>query len=322
MSSAQVHAMNAYFMDGVRTLSQQKTAKLRSLVSVEPVRGERQAIDALTGTNLARKTARNAKVPVVETPRLRRWFSQKDFWGSERYDGFDRAREHTDPTGRLAQAWAAGASREWDKCAVEAALGTAFVDKYGNTPISLPASQVIPHGGSGLTLAKVKEAVQLLRRVSPDREDPISLWMTGQQESDLLTSATVTSADYYAGRPLMDATIPYFMGAYFHVIDDYLDLTAPAAGNQSDGSTGTFQPIIPLDTTSVPGSQIRRVVATLKSGVVMGELVPITTEINPAKEYGINSLQVQVEMSVGGTREHEAKVVVIECLDPSAMTFA
>ena len=322
MTTAEVHAQNAYFGDGLRLQSEQKTARLRHLVTVEPVVGERQAIDSYSGMSLIRKTARNVKVPVTESLRNRRWLSQVDYWNSERFDGFDRMRSMTDPTGRLAQAWASGAAREWDRCAVKAALETAYVDKHGNTPVSLPSSQTIPHGGTGLTLAKVKQAVQILRRVAPDRDDPISIWLTGHQESELLNSSTVTSADYYAGRPLMDGSVPYFMGAYFHVIDDYLDLSQPAGGLPADGVSGTFRTILPLDLTSEPGHQVRKVVATVKSGIVMGELMPITTEVNDAKEYGINALQLQVEMSVGGTREHESKVVVIECIDPSTMVFA
>lgn len=323
MSSAEVHAQNAYFGDGLRLSSEQKTAKLRHLITVEPVVGERQAIDSYSGMGLLRKTARNVKVPVTESLRNRRWLSQVDYWNSERFDGFDRMRSMTDPSGRLSQAWASGAAREWDRCAVKAALDTAYVDKHGNTPVQLPSRQVVPHNGTGLTLAKVKQAVQMLRRVAPDRDDPVSIWLTGHQESELLNSPTATSADYYAGRPLMDATIPYFMGAYFHVIDDYLDLSQPAVGTTPDGISGTFKTILPLERLEDgETTNVRKVIATVKSGIVMGELMPITTEVNSAKEYGINALQLQVEMSVGGTREHESKVVVIECIDPSSMTFA
>jgi hypothetical protein len=76
-------------------------------------------------------------------------------------------------------------------------MGTNYVDKYGNTAVPLPASQTIAHGGTGLTLAKVKQAVKMLRRVSPDRDDPITLFITSEQEDDLLNSPTVTSSDYY-----------------------------------------------------------------------------------------------------------------------------
>lgn len=320
--TVEVHAQNAVFLDGLRLLFNQKTSRLRSVVSVEAVSGERQAFDSLGANRLIRKTSRNVTVPVTETARFRRWMEQKDYWNSERFDGFDALRASTDPVGRLSQAWASGAAREWDRCAVDAALGTAKVDKFGETPVSLPSSQVIPHGGTGLTLQKVKQAVKMLRRVNPDRDDAICVLLTSEQEDELLNSAVVTSADYNAHRPLVDASLPYFMGAYFHVIDDVLDLSNPAAGQPVNGSTGTFDPILPLDTTTTPGSPVRQCIAMLKSGVMMGELLPITTEVNPAKEYGIYSQQLQVEMSVGGTREHESKVVVIECIDTSPTEFA
>ncbi len=247
---------------------------------------------------------------------------QKDYWNSERFDGFDALRTHTDPMGRLSQAWASGAAREWDRCAVDAALGSAKVDKFGETVVNLPGSQVISHGGTGLTLQKVKQAVKMLRRVNPDRDDPICVLITSEQEDELLNSSVVTSADFNATRPLVDANLPYFMGAFFHVIDDVLDLSTPASGQPVNGASGTFDPILPLDTTTTPGTPVRRCIAMLQSGVMMGELMPITTEVNPAKEYGINSQQLQVEMSVGGTREHESKVVVIECVDNSPTEFA
>ena len=79
MTTAEVHAQNAYFGDGLRLQSEQKTARLRNLVTVEPVVGERQAIDSYSGMSLVRKTARNIKVPVTESLRNRRWLSQVDY---------------------------------------------------------------------------------------------------------------------------------------------------------------------------------------------------------------------------------------------------
>ena len=191
--------------------------------------------------------------------------------------------------------------------------------KFGDVPVSLPSSQIIPSAGTGMTLGKIKAAVKQLRRVNPDRDDPVCIFMTSEQEDEMLSSPTVASNDYYNGRPLMDATLPYFAGAFFHVADDYLDLSQPIGGAPADGSTGTFDPILELDTSGA--TPVRRCIAMLKSGLVMGELMPITTEVNDAKEYGINSKQLQVEMSVGGVREHESKVVIIECEDNSPMQF-
>ena len=110
------------------------------------------------------------------------------------------------------------------------------------------------------------------------------------------------------------------MGAYFHTVDDVLNLADPRrpmgsllmarrAPLTADPAPGRHE--------TTPGTPVRRCIAMLQSGVIMGELLPITTEVNPAKEYGIYSQQLQVEMSVGGTREHESKVVVIECVDHS-----
>ena len=79
--------------------STRKPAALRSAVSVEAVTGERQAIDSLGANRLIQKAARNVTVPVTETARFRRWMEQKDYWNSERFDGFDALRTHTDPLG-------------------------------------------------------------------------------------------------------------------------------------------------------------------------------------------------------------------------------
>ncbi len=320
MAFSDTTALNVTFLDGLRLLWQQKSSHLRAAVTLQPVSGERQAFDLVGSNSLVQKTSSNVQVPVTETARFRRWMEQKDYWNSERFDGFDTLRQHSDPTGPLAQAWASGANREWDRCAIDAAIGTNYVDKYGNTAVTLPASQTIAHGGTGLTLAKVKQAVKMLRRVSPDRDDPITLFITSEQEDDLLNSPTVTSSDYYEGRRLMDASLPYFAGAHFHVVDDYLDLSQTIGGAAVDGSTGTFDPILPMKDDV--GTPVRSCVAILRSGLLMGELLPITSEINPAKDYGINAQQLQVEMSVGGARVHESKVMVIECVDNSPMTFS
>lgn len=313
-----VTAINASFLDGLELLTQQKTARLRQAVTVERVTGERQAFDMVGSSSLIEKTQSNVPVPVTETARFRRWMQQRDYWNSERFDGFDQLRQHSDPTGRLAQAWAAGANREWDRCAVSAALETNFVDKNGSTAVNLPESQIIAHNNEGMTLEKVKKAVKRLRRIAPDRDDPITIFLTSEQEDELLNSQIIGSNDYHAGRPLMDNALPYFAGAYFHVIDDFLDLANPTSG-LVDGSTGRFDPILPMRTEdSLP---LRSCFAVLRSGLIMGELLPITTEINPAKDYGIHAQQLQVEMSVGGARTHESKVVRLDCVDYSPMEF-
>ena len=319
MSTADVHNINMTFLDGVRLITGQKTAKLRSAVTVESVTGERQAIDQIGSTALQPKTTRNTAVPVVETARFRRWMEQKDYWNSERFDGFDTLRQKADPAGRLAQAWAAGAARIWDQMAISAALGNAYVGKQGSDAVMLPDSQRLAHEDAGMTLAKVRTAVKRLRRVNPDREDPITIFLTSEQESELLADTFVSSSDYYAGRPLMEASLPFFAGAHFLVVDDFLDLSNPGSGRPVDGASGTFEPALPLDDSgSLP---VRTCFAALRSGVIMGELLPITTEINPAKDHGIFTQQLQVEMSVGGTREHESKVVAIDCVDRSPMAF-
>lgn len=319
-SFAETGAVNAEFMDGLRLLVGQKTSALRNCVTLERVGGERQALDQIGSQRLIQKTGRNVPVPITETARFRRWMEQRDYWNSERFDGFDLLRQKADPTGRLAQSWAASAAREWDRCAIDAALGSALVGKFGDTSVGMPASQIIPHGNTGMTLAKLKQAIKRLRRVNPDRTDSIVVFMTSEQEDELLSSATVSSSEYYAGRPLMDASIPYILGAYVNIIDDYLDLSQPVNGGLPDGSTGQFVPMLPLDVTN-PLQRVRTCFAMLKSGVVMGELMPVTTEINEAKTYGINAKQLQVEMSVGGVREHESKVVAIECVDGSPTVF-
>lgn len=269
---------------------------------------------------LEEKTERHEEYPQSETPREAYWFGTAHFWKKEPIDGDDQLFDAVDATTGLSEVWAAAAAREKDRLYVNAAMGVAYRGRFGrNTAQPLPAAQIIPHGNVGLTPAKVKRAVGQLRRAHPDGMDPIVCWITSyQMNTDLLSDATITSADYGAGAPLRDLNLPYFFGTYFRMIEDTVNYNSDVPGVVAE-----FDPILRILPNGVSGGvHIRYCVMWVKSAMRGKKDRPIQTNIwDEAKDHGPGAKSVTVDFMEGGTRVNPLGVVVIECAEASPLTI-
>lgn len=331
-STRDVNNLNEKIQRTLRGLSMDYKKKFEQWTVMESVSGEKQGFDVPGSINrLHEKKDRYGQVPLSETHGSRRWMTQRDYEGGEPYDGFDRLRRIADPKSWILQAHAAGGNRKWDETWVHAALQPAYVGKNGDIPVGLPASQIIPHNGQGMTSAKLQAAQGHLERICGPDEMPV-VHMTSVARNELINDPIISSIDYNVRKPLVDMTLPMWNGMALNLVNDFLDDQQPVVDRDGDGrpdhdgTSGTFDPILPVEpvnigTPAVPQWMvIRRNVVCVKSSVMIGELLPYTTEIIPGTYRGmsIGTWVLQTAMSVGGTRSHESKVMVIETLEDPA----
>jgi hypothetical protein len=271
--------------------------------------------------SMGQKSQRHDTYPQYETEREAYWFGSTHFWAKEPIDGDDQLFDAVDAGAGLSQVWGAAAAREKDRLYINAAIGLAYRGRYGkNQAQGLPASQIIPHGNTGLTEAKIRAGVGMIRRSHPEQMDPIVTMLTSfQYYTDLFSQDKVISNEYNEQRPLRDLNLTFFLGTYYKIIDDYANYHPTVAGR-----TVEFDPILPLFPNAVSaGNHIRYVVMWVKSAMRGKKDRPIQTKLHDeSKDHGPDAKSLTVDFMEGGTRVDPLGVVVIECVETAPLFIA
>src|SRR6185436_18639003 len=169
----------------------------------------------------------------------RRRLTLNDWAGSERLDKLDEVKMMIDPRNEMTQ----NLLMAWRRV-VASTLVTAFnansvsvsnVDATSN--VALPASQIIANGGTGFTVAKLRQINRILDNAGVPRDGQRHILVSAFAIEDLMADSQVTSADYSSMNALINTGT--FMGFQWHMISDAVpDDTAVLTG-------GTAAPILP-----------------------------------------------------------------------------
>mgnify|MGYP003335075054 CR=1 FL=1 len=275
-------------------LVQQKGSRLRPMVRTETQAAEFEFYDRIGATSAQEVTGRHQDTPLVNTPHDRRRVSLRDFDWGDLVDRPDRIRMLADPTSPYAQSAAFALGRKMDEVILDAAFGSVYTGKTGATTVTFPSSQQIAvdyvetgsAANSGLTIAKLRKAKQILDRNEVDPTERRYIAMTAKQVTDLLRTTEVTSSDYNTVKALVAGEINTFMGFEF----------------------------VRTELVRTNASSYRRVCAWTQSGLLLAVGADITVDIGPRRDKR-NATQVYVSASFGATRMEEEKVVEIICAE-------
>jgi hypothetical protein len=234
---------------------------------------------------------------------VRRWLTPQDRVIEQLYDNFDQLRTIVDPKSMATQNAAYACGRDWDDAVIAAATGTALIgqDASSLTTESFVTSsfQVAANFGAaaatGLTVAKMIEARRILRHYENDLEnDPVTIVIGSQQESDLLKQVQVTSAEYNAeiakNTVLVDGKVTRFVGMDVVVMERLPQTT--------------------LNTT-------RGVLVFVRSGLHLGLWQEVKTQIFQRPDLEGNPWDVSTVHTFGATRTQPGKVLQVLCADTS-----
>ncbi len=272
------------FSANVQMLSQQMGSLLRNAVDTESVNGEKAFFDQVGAAAAVLRTSRHADTPLVDTPHSRRMVTLSDYEYADLIDDQDKVRLLIDPTSTYSRAAAAAMGRAMDDVIISAALGTSKTGKDGSTDTALPSGQKLAVASSGLTLAKLINAKELLDAASVDPSIPRYIVVSPKQITDLLNNTTVTSSDFNTVKALAMGEINSFVGFQFIVSNR---LTTDSSGD-------------------------RQVIAFASDGIklAVGKEPAARIDERADKSY---ATQVYYCQSVGATRMEEEKVVEIAC---------
>jgi len=284
MSTQITTAFVNQFSANIQMLSQQMGSLLRAAVDVESVNGEKAFFDQVGAAAAVLRTSRHADTPLIDTPHSRRMVTMSDYEYADLIDDQDKVRLLVDPTSTYSRAAAAAMGRAMDDVIISAALGTAQTGKDGSTATALPAGQQIAVASSGLTIAKLVEAKEILDSGNVDPSIARHIVCSPKQISDLLNNTTVTSSDYNTVKALAMGEINTFVGFNFHV----------------------------SNRLNADGNGDRQVIAFAQDGIklAVGKEPAARIDERADKSY---ATQIYYCQSIGATRMEESKVVEIAC---------
>ena len=271
------------FQDNLIHLAQQKGSRLRSSVNEESVTGEKFHFERLGTVAAVAKTTRHTNTPVLDVPHSRRTLSMSDFHWADLIDNEDKVRMLVNPESHYAKSGANSMARAIDDLIIAAVTGNA-TDGDGAS-IVLPEDQKIAHGSTGLTLAKLIKAKEILDGNDIDPDEERYMVLGSKQVSNLLNTTEVKSSDYNSIKALVQGDIDTFMGFTF-LRSERLNLA----------------------------STQRKCFAYTKSaiGLGIGSDVKTKIDVRPDKSY---AHQVYLSFVAGATRIQDECVVEVLCTE-------
>ena len=271
-------------------LSQQKGSVLaKAVTNVPDVKGSRFSVDALGAGAASAQTTRGAPTPVSTATFSRRWAAMTTYGYGDLIDKQDRVRELVDPQSALVKNAVQALGRAKDDEIIAAATGVASTGQSGTTTSAFPAANIIPVNASGLTVAKLLLAKEMLNAADVDPDEPMYIALKSHQLTNLLSTTEVTSIWYNSVKPLVEGRVDKFMGFSFVRTERLL----------LDAATSTDV----------------QVLAFTQSGIAIGEAETINVSVAPDPSVRF-SARIYAENTIGAVRAEDAKVISILC-DPT-----
>lgn len=265
---------------------QQTKARLDEFVIDEQFNGERKRYDRIGAQNSRQRTERKGATHIQEPDMDFRWAFRRSFDLANLLDK-DDARNLGAlvlPTSDYVKSHANAYMRDCDDIAWQAAIDPAMTGELGTTPSALPGSQTIVHGATGLTIAKLIQANEILEDADLEDDAPRVLCVTAKQLTNLLNTTEVRSADYNSVKALVAGQIDTFMGFKFKKIKRL----------RKSGTT--------------------RYCAGWVKGAIKRTKGAMASDISVRKDLSM-STQIYSDWNLGATRVYDEGVIVIECTE-------
>lgn len=273
------------YADVVTLKAQQKKSRLRNTVLIKSdARGEECFMDQVDSIDAVDITSRYEKTPVHEPSHARRRVSLIGSVVNPVLDPNDAVKMIVDPTSSYVMIGSAAMGRKFDDRIIAAATGTAYTGKTGTTAVTLPASQKVAHGGTGMTIDKWLAALEIIHGNDVDEEEEKFLIITSVQLTELLNSTEIKSADYNSVKALVNGQLDQYLGCKV--------IRSERLGLDSNGD--------------------RQVLLYCRTGIGLAISQEVVARIDERKDLNY-AKQVYFRAHLGATRLEEEKVVEIAC---------
>jgi hypothetical protein len=199
------------FDSTIRQQAQQRTSRFESRVLDRGnIVGESFTANRLgVAEDTPENTSRHGDTVWSDIEHSTRVALMRDFYQALPVDRADEPKVLANPTGDYMNSLLAAWNRRKDGIIYAAALGNSQTKE--GALIALPAGQKIAAGAAGFNKAKILTAKKIFRANECDSEsdDPQELYMTYTAEmlEDILSDATLTSADFMAVKMLQEGNV-------------------------------------------------------------------------------------------------------------------
>jgi hypothetical protein len=237
---------------------------------------------------------------LTEVEHSQRWINGTEYDCAILIDRLDTLKMIYDPTSPYVERMREGAARKMDEIVMSKFFATAKTGKDGTVNTDFPARDVIAHGGTRMSVAKLRAARKLLKKRHVNLRSAMPyIAVTAEQTDDLLGEVAVGSSDYNAVKPLVDGEVSRFMGFTFVPYED---------NGVSTGGKG-------IPTSSVAGpATIRNCPVWVQDGMHLGQWDGLSIVISPRPDKN-NIKQAHATFTAGATRLEEGKVLQLQCVE-------
>lgn len=237
---------------------------------------------------------------VTEVEHTQRWISGTEYDCAIFIDRLDVLKMIYEPTSPYVERMREAASRKQDEVIMSKFYATAKAGKDGTTNASFNSNNVVAHGGTRMSVAKLRALRKLMkkRHINLRTQMPY-IAVTAEQTDDLLGEVAVGSSDYNAVKPLVDGEVSRFMGFTFVPYEDNGDSTRGRG--------------IPTEAVAGPAT-IRRCPAWVQDAMHYGNWDGLTIILSPRPDKN-NIKQAHATFTAGATRVEDDKVFEVRCVE-------
>lgn len=186
-------------------------------------KGEKvQLIDFIGQIEFIERDTVYGDTKLTELEHTSRWIAGKEYDAAVLIDRLDTLKMIYDPTSPYVDRMREAASRKYDEIIMDKFFATARSGKEGTVDVAFPNRDIVAHGGTGLTVQKLRSMRKLIKKRHVDLRGVRPLIAVTADEADnLLAETIVNSADYNSVKPLVDGEVSGFMGFTFVPYEDY-----------------------------------------------------------------------------------------------------
>lgn len=273
---------------------------LMPYVTVGGYSGERaQVINFLGPVEFIERDSPYGDTQYTELEHTQRWIVGTEFDTAILVDRLDTLKMIYEPTSPYVERMREGAARKMDEIIMSKFFAAAKTGKDGNELTAFPNQDIIAHGGTRMSVAKLRAVRKLLKKRHVNLRTTMPyIGVTAEQIDDLLGEVAVGSFDYNAVKPLVDGEVSSFMGFTF-------------VGYEDNGSSANGRGI---PTRNDGGTNVRQCPVWVREGMHYGSWQGLTVNVSdlPTKNH---IKQLHATFTSGATRVEEGRVMQLECVE-------
>lgn len=288
------------FTANVRDSLRKMGGLIKPLVSQGSYKGEKvQLVNFIGPVEFIERDTPFSDTKLTEAEHTSRWLTGKEYDCAILIDRLDTLKMIYDPTNPYVQRMREAAARKEDEIVMDKFFAIAKAGKDGTTNVAFPSQDIVAHGGTRMSVAKLRALRKLIKKRHVDlRTVRPYIAVTSEQIDDLLGEVVVGSSDYNSVKPLESGEVTGFMGFTFVPYEEN--------GNSLDGRG------IPEFTDGA--DNVRRLPVWLPDGMHFGTWDNLTIIINNRPDKN-NIKQIHATFTAGATRVEEGKVFQLQVVE-------